>query len=77
MDIFFFFFFFFFLYSFSSAIMSWSSTRVLFLDHWAPSVQGTIPKSIFVDTPARTRTVPGAMSSTSANALTTSATETH
>ena len=44
---FFFFFFFWCLYRRSSAIMSWSSTDVLFWTHWATFCGGVTPMSIF------------------------------
>ena len=70
------FFLFSFLYRRSSAIMSWSSTHVLFRTIGLPSVQGVTPTSIFLSAPAWTQTMTGSMQTTTANALTTSATPT-
>ena len=65
--------FFWFLYRRSSAIMSWSSTHVLFWNHWGTFCAGGHPSSIFVAATAGTRTPTGSMQTTSANALTISA----
>ena len=70
------FFFFFFLYRRSSAIMSWSSTHVLFWIIEPPSVGGSPQCPFLVCAAYRVRTHAGATQTTSANALTTSATST-
>ena len=63
-----------FLHRRSSAFIGWSSTHVLFLDHRGTFCAGGLPNVIFVAATPGTQTPMGAMQTSSANALTTSAT---